>query len=108
MPYPIDISFFEHENMKGVEYPVQASDAEYKWQQNLHNKGWGDVISSVEVRGGWVALYEDVDFNGSIRKLGPGTSLPKLAGINWNDVASSYIACSHDFDPVEAAQKYRR
>jgi len=104
--YRIDIMLYEHENMGGERYPIQ-DEHEWKYQKNLHARNWGDRVSSVEVRSGWIALYEHPDFNGSVYKLGPGQRIVRVGDKGWDNVPSSYIACVHDFDPVDAATKFR-
>ena len=59
--FPIDISMYEDINGHGECYLIQGN-TEFKYNRNLHDKGWGDKVSSIALRGGCLAVYQDINF----------------------------------------------
>ncbi|WP_261133739.1 beta/gamma crystallin family protein [Bacillus sp. Marseille-Q3570] len=104
----IDITLYEHEDLTGNTKHIQKPQGHRTWQKDLHQQGWGDKVSSIVVRSGWIALFEHQNFNGSIIKLKPGSEIYRLGANGWDNVVSSYIACDTNFDPVEMAGWVRR
>lgn len=96
--FPIDISLYQDINLYGECYLIQDNH-EYKYNRNLHEKGWGDKVSSVTVRGGYLAVYQDINFGGNYLYFQPNQLINSLVNNGWNDRISSYIACTHPFDP---------
>lgn len=75
---------FEHVWLDGVGSSITNSIS------NLHDKGWGDIISSCSVPIGWtIIFYEHTEYRGkSFKVTGPAT-INILGHFKWNDKISS-------------------
>lgn len=102
--FPIDISLYQDINGYGECYLIQGN-TEFKYNRNLHQKGWGDKVSSIAVRGGYLAVYQDINFGGNYLYFDQGKLVNSLVNLGWNDHVSSYIACTHSFDPNQMRNK---
>ncbi|HLO01737.1 MAG TPA: beta/gamma crystallin-related protein [Symbiobacteriaceae bacterium] len=111
----MEATLFEHVNLGGKTYHIRPATG-YKmspnapegfyWRYDLSDKGWNDIVSSVSVQSGWLAVYEHANMEGSCFVFEPGKRYDDLR--SWGDRISSFVISDRRFDPQQLADIAQR